>query len=184
MEFSNPFSTPRLFWENAKPNGNVSGSTCGLFNASQDAKAISMSPASKMRDSYSFQLATNQSSICTCSTSYREVLLHTLTTPWVADEIAILYLIRDIQDKTMTCLSHLLKQHNLNWRLLQQPKSQSASPSPSLPSPFLDIGAKGGLDFFVCEAISAFFRKTAPGDGYGRCWKRGPWNTENKQIIS
>ena len=49
MEFSNPFSTPRLFWENATPNGNVSGSTCGLFNASQDAKVISMSSASKMR---------------------------------------------------------------------------------------------------------------------------------------
>lgn len=51
MEFSNPFSISRLFWENATPNGNISGSTYGLFNASQDAKAKSMSPASKMRDS-------------------------------------------------------------------------------------------------------------------------------------
>jgi hypothetical protein len=31
------------------------------------------------------------------------------------------------------------------------------------------MAVKFEFGFFFLEAISAFFRKTAPGDGYGRC---------------
>jgi len=59
---------------------------------------------------------------------------------------------------------------------------QSASPSPSLPSPLLVIAINWEPGFFFWEAISAFFRNTAPGEGYGRCWNRGPWNIEQCML--
>jgi len=64
-------------------------------------------------------------------------------------------------------------------------KPQSASPRPSLPSPLFVMGAIWLWEprFLVWEASSAFFRRTAPGDGYGRCWKRGPWNAETVIYI-
>lgn len=49
---------------------------------------------------------------------------------------------------------------------------QSASPSPSLPSPLLEIGAMWPRDpllLLLWEAISAFLLRTAPGEGYGLC---------------
>ena len=54
--------------------------------------------------------------------------------------------------------------------------SQSASPRPSFPSPLFVISVKWEPGFFFCDdAVSAFLLRTAPGDGYGLCWNKGPW---------